>query len=166
MLALATTVSPLADAEHAIATALSDVDALLGATGVGSSPRSGDLKQAAMQQLLTGQTLPGASPWLQRRVGTTPFLKTLGDLFNFSGELLGLTQPTLRSRQQVGRTNGVEGHCYLHYGDRSTGPRRRALMRSALNQDIPKFNPVEASFQLARLSASKMKGLGSSSLTG
>ena len=52
-------VSPLDDERRAIATALSDVDALLnGLDRLIAKKR--DLKQAAMQQLLTGQTrLPG-----------------------------------------------------------------------------------------------------------
>lgn len=56
--------------QHAIATALSDVDALIdGLTRLIAKKR--DLKQAAMQQLLTGQTrLPGFSgEWESKRLG-------------------------------------------------------------------------------------------------
>jgi type I restriction enzyme S subunit len=65
--------------QRAIATALSDVDALLNALG-GLIAKKRDLKQAAMQQLLTGQTrLPGFhGEWDQVR---------LGDLFSFKNGL-------------------------------------------------------------------------------
>ena len=62
-------VSPLDDARRAIAAALSDVDALLnGLDRLIAKKR--DLKQAAMQQLLTGQTrLPGFSGnWEMKRI--------------------------------------------------------------------------------------------------
>ena len=63
-------VSPLDDERRAIATALSDVDALLGGlTRLIAKKR--DLKQATMQQLLTGETrLPGFSGnWELKRLG-------------------------------------------------------------------------------------------------
>lgn len=65
------------DEQLAIATALSDVDSLLGAQDRLIAKKR-DLKQAAMQQLLTGQTrLPGFSgEWK---------VKTLGDLGVVSG---------------------------------------------------------------------------------
>ncbi len=51
--------SPKVNEQRAIAEALSDVDALLGALDRLIAKKR-DLKQAAMQQLLTGQTrLPG-----------------------------------------------------------------------------------------------------------
>lgn len=61
---------PLLPEQHAIATALSDVDALLnGLDRLIAKKR--DLKQAAMQQLLTGQTrLPGFhGEWEVKRLG-------------------------------------------------------------------------------------------------
>jgi type I restriction enzyme S subunit len=60
---------PTAGEQHAIATALSDVDALLDALDRLIAKKR-DLKQAAMQQLLTGQTrLPGFSgEWEVRRL--------------------------------------------------------------------------------------------------
>ena len=62
--------------QGAIATALSDVDALLGGLGRLIAKKR-DLKQAAMQQLLTGQTrLPGFSGVWE--------VKTLGKLFDLS----------------------------------------------------------------------------------
>ena len=56
--------------QRAIATALSDVDALLGALDRLIAKKR-DLKQAAMQQLLTGQTrLPGfKGEWVVKRLG-------------------------------------------------------------------------------------------------
>ena len=65
-----TALPPTTDEQRAIATALSDVDALLdGLTRLIAKKR--DLKQAAMQQLLTGQTrLPGFSgAWETKRLG-------------------------------------------------------------------------------------------------
>lgn len=65
-----TALPPTTDEQRAIATALSDVDALLdGLTRLIAKKR--DLKQAAMQQLLTGQTrLPGFSGnWEATRLG-------------------------------------------------------------------------------------------------
>ena len=89
---------PPAGEQSAIATALSDVDALLAKIDQLIAKKR-DLKQATMQQLLTGQTrLPGFSgEWEVRR---------LGDLFAFSG---GHTA----SRDQLSNS----GYCYLHYGD-------------------------------------------------
>ena len=60
---------PVAE-QHAIATALSDVDALLGGLDRLIAKKR-DLKQAAMQQLLTGQTrLPGFSgEWETKQLG-------------------------------------------------------------------------------------------------
>ncbi len=81
-----------------IAGALSDVDALL-ATLDQVIAKKRDLKQATMQQLLTGEKhLPGfTGDW---------GLKSFGDLFDFSGGYSA-------SRDQLSN----EGHCYLHYGD-------------------------------------------------
>ena len=106
--------------QRAIAEALGDVDALLaGLDRLIAKKR--DLKQAAMQQLLTGRTrLPGfRGEWLER---------TLGDLFDFSGGYSA-------SREQLSTT----GHCYLHYGDihKST----RTYVDTATDyQDIPKLD--------------------------
>ncbi len=76
---------PCAKAEqHAIATALSDVDALLGGLERLIAKKR-DLKQAAMQQLLTGQTrLPGFHGEWE--------VKTLGDLGSTFGGLTGKTK--------------------------------------------------------------------------
>ncbi len=63
--------------QRAIATALSDVDALLGALDRLIAKKR-DLKQAAMQQLLTGQTrLPGFhGEWEVKRLGEVAHIKT------------------------------------------------------------------------------------------
>jgi len=85
--------------QRAIATALSDVNALLGALDRLIAKKR-DLKQAAMQQLLTGQTrLPGFSgEWEVKRLGD--HLKFLSNGANSRAELT-----------QDGRVK------YLHYGD-------------------------------------------------
>ncbi len=63
--------------QKAIAATLSDVDALLGALDRLIAKKS-DLKQAAMQQLLTGQTrLPGFSgKWAMRKLGSLAHFRT------------------------------------------------------------------------------------------
>ena len=63
--------------QHAIATALSDMDALLSALDRLISKKR-DLKQAAMQQLLTGRTrLPGfQGKWELKRLGDIAHIKT------------------------------------------------------------------------------------------
>ena len=71
---------PRTEAEqHAIATALSDVGALLGGLDRLIAKKR-DLKQAAMQQLLTGQTrLPGFSAkWVSRPLGQVGDIKSGG----------------------------------------------------------------------------------------
>ncbi|MHB1656030.1 MAG: restriction endonuclease subunit S [Burkholderiales bacterium] len=84
--------------QRAIATALSDADALLAAQDQLIAKKR-DIKQAAMQQLMTGKTrLPGFSGEWE--------VKRLGDLFLFSGGLSA-------SRDQLSDV----GYCYLHYGD-------------------------------------------------
>ena len=113
-------IPPWTAEQRAIATALSDVDALLdGLDRLIAKKR--DLKQAALQQLLTGQTrLPGFHGEWE--------VKTLGDLFNFSGGYSA-------SRSQL----STEGHCYLHYGD-IHGATKTCVDARADYQDIPKFN--------------------------
>ena len=106
--------------QRAIAAALSDVDALLAKLDQLIAKKR-DLKQAAMQQLLTGQTrLPGFSgEWAVRR---------LGDLFTFYGGYSA-------SRDQL----SAVGHCYLHYGDIHKSSRAFIDVRSEY-QDIPKLD--------------------------
>ncbi|MDP2432232.1 MAG: restriction endonuclease subunit S [Pseudomonadota bacterium] len=106
--------------QRAIAAALSDVDALLGGLERLIAKKR-DLKQAAMQQLLTGQTrLPGFSGEWE--------VKRLGDLFKFSGGFSA-------SRDQL----STEGHCYLHYGD-IHGSAKTTIDTKADDQDIPKLD--------------------------
>jgi len=106
--------------QRAIATALSDVDGLLGGLDRLIAKKR-DLKQAAMQQLLTGKTrLPGFhGDWE---------VKTFGDLFNFSGGYSA-------SRDQL----SSEGYCYLHYGD-IHGATKTFVDVLADYQSIPKLD--------------------------
>jgi type I restriction enzyme S subunit len=113
------------DEQRAIAEALSDVDGLLGGLDRLIAKKR-DLKQAAMQQLLTGQTrLPGFhGEWPE---------KLFADLFNFSGGYSA-------SRDQL----STEGHCYLHYGD-IHGAAKTCVDTRADFQDIPKLDiPVNS----------------------
>ncbi len=106
--------------QRAIATALSDVDALLGGLERLIAKKR-DLKQAAMQQLLSGQTrLPGFSGEWE--------VKRLGDLFYFSGGYSA-------SRDQL----STEGHCYLHYGD-IHGSTKTCIDTDADFQNIPRLD--------------------------
>jgi type I restriction enzyme S subunit len=106
--------------QRAIAAALSDVDALLAKLDALIAKKR-DLKQAAMQQLLTGQTrLTGfRGAWE---------VKTLGDLFTFSGGFSA-------ARDQL----SSEGYCYLHYGDIHKSSKMFIDVRSEY-QDIPKLD--------------------------
>lgn len=106
--------------QRAIATTLSDVDGLLGGLDRLIAKKR-DLKQAAMQQLLTGQTrLPGFHGEWE--------VKTFGELFNFSGGYSA-------SRDQL----SSEGHCYLHYGD-IHGATKTTVDVRADYQNIPKLH--------------------------
>jgi type I restriction enzyme S subunit len=106
--------------QRAIADALSDIDALLGALDQLIAKKR-DLKQAAMQQLLTGKIrLPGFH-------GEWP-VKTFGELFNFGGGYSA-------SRDELSN----EGHCYLHYGDIHGATKTSVNVRADF-QDIPKLN--------------------------
>ena len=79
------------------------------------------LKQTAMQQLLTGPTrIPSFHVEWE--------VKTLGDLFDFSGGYSA-------SRSQL----STDGHCYLHYGD-IHGATKTYVDALADYQDIPKLN--------------------------
>jgi type I restriction enzyme S subunit len=106
--------------QQAIAAALSDVDGLLAKLDQLIAKKR-DLKQAAMQQLLTGQTrLPGFSGEWE--------VKTLGELFNFSGGYSA-------SRDQL----STEGYCYLHYGDIHKSSKTFIDVYTEY-QDIPKLD--------------------------
>ena len=106
--------------QRAIAEALSDVDGLLGGLDRLVAKKR-DLKQAAMQQLLTGQTrLPGfQGEWK---------VKCFGKLFNFSGGYSA-------SRDQL----SSEGHFYLHYGDIHGATKTTVDVRTDY-QDISKLD--------------------------
>ncbi|TNI85861.1 restriction endonuclease subunit S [Aeromonas sobria] len=111
---------PLPPEQRAIAKALSDADELL-ATLDQVIAKKRDLKQAAMQQLLTGEKrLPGfTGNW---------GLKSFGDLFDFSGGYSA-------SRDQLSN----EGHCYLHYGD-IHGSSKTSVNTRRDFLDIPKLS--------------------------
>ena len=106
--------------QRAIAEALSDVDGLLAALDLLIAKKR-DLKQAAIQQLLTARTrLPGFHGEWE--------VKQLGDLFSFTGGYSA-------SRAQL----SAEGHLYLHYGD-IHGSSKTWIDVEADFQDIPKLN--------------------------
>jgi type I restriction enzyme S subunit len=91
---------------HAIADALSDVDALLGALDRLIAKKR-DLKQAAMQQLLTGKTrLPGfCGEWEVKRLGEIG--KCLRGV-TYHGDSDLSTHDTLRTKRLL-RSNNVQG---------------------------------------------------------
>jgi type I restriction enzyme S subunit len=111
---------PTLHEQQVIATALGDVDALLVSLDRLIAKKR-DLKQAAMQQLLTGRTrLAGLhSEWP---------IKALGELFTFSGGYAA-------SRDQL----SGDGHCYLHYGDIHTTNKCWVDARADFD-DIPKLD--------------------------
>lgn len=111
---------PSAKEQRAIAEALRDADAFLaGLDRLIAKKR--DLKQAAMQQLLTGQTrLPGfTGKWK---------VMSLGELFGFSGGYSA-------SRDEL----SSEGHRYLHYGDIHGSP-KTSIDTTLDAQDIPRLD--------------------------
>ncbi len=111
---------PPSPEQRAIAQALSDVDQLL-VTMDQIIAKKRDLKQAAMQQLLTGKKrLPGfTGNW---------GLKSFDNLFDFSGGYSA-------SRDQLSN----EGHCYLHYGD-IHGSSKTSVNTRRDFLDIPKLS--------------------------
>jgi type I restriction enzyme S subunit len=96
-------VPPLPE-QRAIATALSDVDALLAALDR-LIAKQRDLKQAAMQQLLTGQTrLPGfTGKWETKRLGEV--LKVRHGKSQHGITVADGKYPILASGGEIGRTN-------------------------------------------------------------
>ena len=111
-------VPPLPE-QRAIATVLSDVDGLLGGLDRLIAKKR-DLKQAAMQQLLTGQTrLPGFhAEWEVKRLGTLlqfqvgfPFSSAF---FNEKGEGIRLVKNRdLKSDDQVFHYNGMYEEAFV-----------------------------------------------------
>ena len=106
--------------QRVIAKALSDVDSIIESLDQ-LIEKKRNLKQAVMQQLLTGKTrLQGFDgEWED---------KTLGELFKFSGGYSA-------SRDQL----SDEGYCYLHYGD-IHGSTKTFIDTSHDYQNIPKLN--------------------------
>lgn len=113
-------VPPTLNEQNAIASALSDADALIEALEELLAKKR-QIKQGSMQELLTGhRRLPGfAGEW---------DVKSMADLFEFSG---GFTA----SRDQL----GLDGYCYLHYGDIHTSTKTTIDLRTNY-QDIPKLS--------------------------
>lgn len=120
MLRRAEILLPELTVQNAVSNVISDGDALLAKLDALITKKR-DLKLAAMQQLLTGQTrLPGFSGEWE--------VKRFGDLFKFSGG-----HPA--SRDQL----STEGHCYLHYGDIHSSS-KTTIDTAADYQDIPKLD--------------------------
>jgi len=111
---------PTTAEQEAIAEALSEADALNESLEQILAKKR-RIKQAAMQELLTGKKrLPGFSGEWE--------VKPLGDLFNFSGGFAA-------SRDQL----SLDGYCYLHYGDIHGSPKSFVDVRSEY-QELPKLD--------------------------
>lgn len=110
---------PSIEEQQAIAEALSDTDALIESLEQLIAKKR-QIKQGAMQELLTGQRrLPGFSgEWIE---------KAFGELFDFSGGFSA-------SREDL----SLEGYCYLHYGDIHGSKRQYIDMLKDFSQ-IPKI---------------------------
>ncbi|WP_293371181.1 restriction endonuclease subunit S [Nevskia sp.] len=121
--------SPPVEEQRAIAEALSDVDGLLGALDRLIAKKR-DLKQAAMQQLLTGQTrLPGFhGEWAVKRLGD--HLEFLSNGVNSRAELIA--DGSVR---------------YLHYGDIHSA---KSLLLNPASTAMP-FLPEDKAVRLDRL---------------
>ncbi len=124
---------PLSE-QRAIARALGEMDVLIDGLRQLIAKKV-DLKQAAMQQLLSGKRrLPGfqAKPGSREtEVGVIPVdwaLESFGNIFRFSGGFSA-------SRDQL----SSEGHCYLHYGDIHNASQTFIDVRSQY-LDIPKLD--------------------------
>lgn len=122
---------PTEDEQKTIALTLSDIDSLLSAL-TKLIVKKRDLKQAAMQQLLTARTrLPGYhGDWKA---------KPLGELFTFSGGYPA-------SRAQLSDA----GYCYLHYGD------VHAASKPYINVDLDRLDIPRLNVQLAGIPAGAM----------
>jgi type I restriction enzyme S subunit len=126
---------PPPDEQQVIGAVLSDADALIGALDKLIAKKR-DLKQAAMQQLLTGKRrLSGFAPakfeFKQTEAGVIPEdweMDALGELFSISGGFSA-------SRAQLNN----EGHCYLHYGDIHKSAKSFVDVGTEY-PDIPKLN--------------------------
>ena len=130
-------IPPKITEQTAIATALSDADALI--TGLEKLiAKKRAIKQGTMQELLTGKKrLEGFEKkkgYKQTEVGMIPEdwdLYPFGDVFNVSGGLSA-------SRSQL----SSDGYCYLHYGDIHTSTKNfidvKAEFLEIPKLDIPK----------------------------
>jgi type I restriction enzyme S subunit len=126
---------PPENEQRVVVDALSDADALLDALEELIAKKR-DLKQAAMQQLLTGkQRLPSFgranAGFKQTEAGVIPEdwdVDAIGDLFSISGGFSA-------SRDQL----GTDGYCYLHYGDIHKSAKSFVDV-SAEYSEIPKLN--------------------------
>ena len=121
---------PSHDEQRAIAGALSDVDVLIGALDQLIAKKR-DLKQAAMQQLLTGQTrLPGFSgEWEVKRLGEIAQLKNGYAFKSSTYTILGQFKVVTIANVQDGYMNtsecnkiaaipqDIQSHQKLHRGD-------------------------------------------------
>jgi type I restriction enzyme S subunit len=109
--ALKIVLPPLAE-QRAIATALSDVDALIdGLTQLLAKKRN--LKQAAMQQLLTGKTrLPGfGGEWVVRRLGEAIECLVAGVSVNSSDGELAVDEPCVLKTSAISQGQFIPGEC-------------------------------------------------------
>ncbi len=125
---------PPIEEQRAIATALSDVDALIAALDKLIGKKRA-IKTATMQQLLIGKKrLPGfglGKGYKQTDIGRVPEdwdAQFLGAIFDFSGGYSA-------SRDQL----SSDGHCYLHYGDIHKSNKSVVDVRAEYS-DIPKLN--------------------------
>lgn len=117
--------------QRAIAQALSDVDLLLAILDQVIAKKR-ELKQATMQQLLTGEKrLPGFSGDWE--------IMLFGDLFHFSGGFSA-------SRDQLSN----EGHCYLHYGD------IHGMSKTCVNTRLDFLDIPKLDISLGRISEGSM----------
>ena len=102
------------DEQKAIAAALSDVDALLGALDRLIAKKR-DLKQAAMQQLLTGQTrLPGFSgKWETKRLGQLFEITSSKRVFQSEWRSEGVPFYRARELAVLGDTGRVDNELFI-----------------------------------------------------
>ncbi len=110
---------PIKTEQKAIATALSDADEFIESLEQLLAKKR-DIKHGAMQELLTGK---------RRLAGFSDVWNcfSLNDLFDFSGGVSA-------SRAEL----GVEGFCYLHYGDIHTS-KKSEINVSLEQQSLPKL---------------------------
>ena len=134
--------------QRAIAAALSDVDELIAKLDQIIAKKR-DIKQAAMQELLTGKTrlpmrMENGELKMDNAGNPVRFsgdweVKRLGDLFAFSG---GFTA----SRDQLSES----GYCYLHYGDiHKSG-------KSYIDIDAEYINIPKLAIELNRINSSAL----------